>query len=248
MVYKRRARWNYRRTAKRRRTTSGYRRRSFRTYRRRRYHKRRIPVICNAILRNKMVNSYCYTVSLPSPQAFTNGFLNLNSVYDPMHTMMTGNTTGWAELSMLYDKMRVLGAKVRILVQNNTGYALYLDTFAIDSMQGNPPAWTYDFPEIKGVKRVIIPSCRAATSAVPGQAFAKSNRYISIRKLKGAPLDANDDANIRTDFDPPHVYRFFWYIGHTDGVGHADTINLLFSIRITQYVKWSQPSKHLFNH
>lgn len=165
-----------------------------------------------------------------------------------MHTMTTGNTTGWAELSMLYDKMIVLGAKVRIMVQNNSSYAFYLDTFPMDSMQGNPPGWTYDFTEVKGVKRVVIPSCPASTGEVPGHSFVKSTRYVSIRRLKGAPLDGDDSANIRTAVDPPHEYRFFWYIGHTDGTGHSDSITLLMSVRITQYVKWSQPSKHLFNH
>lgn len=196
-----------------------------------------------------MTNTYCLTYTITAGQPSTSGYLVLNNVYNPFGTVLpNGNTTGWAEMSMLYDKCLVYGAKITCVLQNANAYTMVWDQIGMDMDQVALPGWTYDFNEIKGVKRVILRSAPAATADIPGSSITKTNTYYSLKRIKGQKLDENDCVEIRTSFTPVHQYQCQFYLGHLDGTGKADTVTVLANIRIKQYVKWMQPSIHLFNH
>lgn len=156
-----------------------------------------------------------------------------NSLFDINPLILTSNVVGKTELSNLYERYRVRGAKIEILACNQEAFPVNIVLWPTTIDQASSMTYAYAQSMLSNAY------ARYATlSSRGGMDRCRLTGYISTKKLAGSKYtEVDDDYQALTNFNP--VNLCFWNISaYSLTQSNFTTASVPFECRITVYAEF----------
>ncbi len=188
------------------------------------------PCILPPMFRGKMFYSTTGTMA-PGAGALATNVFRLNSVYDPDMTNVGTSVAGYSALTGLYNRYRVLNAKVHLTLSNlaTTAQTAFVAVNSVNNVG-------VSFPQAMA-QRFVWDKVLAPTT---GSSVTEHSLSVPIHKIYGVPafqVRNEDDFAGVTGGNPNNVV--YMHVGFYNYSGSATSA--LYTVRIEYDVIWSLP-------
>jgi len=176
---------------------------------------------------------YAESVTLSSPGGHASYVFSQNSVYDPNVTSTGGSATGFAPLSGLYARYRVLSSRIRVTAQSGSTAAPVAIAVAPSITSLSTTSYAETVAQLRNAKPDIL-------RLMPAMGYGPS--VVLVDSVKTSQL-LGDNLYDEVAFyggpssDPPQ--QFYWNIGATSTLD--PTFGIVITVELEYVTEWSEP-------